>query len=183
MSDADAVVFDTGPLRHFALRGWLGVLKFLTNDRAVLIPGTVEDELKRQAHGEPGLQQVLQADWITVDRSTDIEFLTAFARYETRLVVDGNNLGECGVLALGSTRGYELVLDDATPRRIAQDEGLRVTATLPLLCEAIRAKQLTVPLVEALADDLIIGTYYLPFQPGGFRRWALENGLLDYDEI
>ncbi|WP_369371255.1 nucleotide-binding protein [Promicromonospora sp. Populi] len=183
MSDADAVVFDTGPLRHFTLRGWLGVLKFLTNGRAVLIPETVEDELKRQSHGEPVLQQVLQADWITVDRSTDIAFLAAFARYENRLVVDGNNVGECGVLALGSTCGYELVLDDATPRRIAQDEGLRVTATLPLLCEAIRAKQLTVPLVEALADDLIIGTYYLPFQPGEFRRWALEHGLLDYDEI
>jgi predicted nucleic acid-binding protein len=183
MSDADAVVFDTGPLRHFALRGWLGILKFLTTDKAVLIPETVEVELKRQSHEEPLLQQVLQADWITVDRSTDIAYLAAFARYETRLVADGQNLGECGVLALGSTRGYELVLDDATPRRIAENERLKVTATLPLLCEAIRAKQLTVPLVEALADDLIIGTYYLPFQPGGFRQWALENGLLEYDEI
>lgn len=183
MSDVGAVVFDTGPLRHFALRGWLGVLKFLANDRAVFIPESVEDELKRQSHEFPVLQQVLEAEWIAVDRSTDIEYLAAFARYETRLVADGKNLGECGVLALGSARGYELVLDDAVPRRIAEDEGLKATATLPLLCEAIRAKQLTVPLVEALADDLIIGTYYLPFQPGGFRRWALENSLLDYDEL
>lgn len=181
MSDTGPLVFDTGPLRHFALRGWLGVLKFLTGTREVLIPESVEDELRRQSHEHPVLQQVLEADWVTVDRSDDIPYLAAFARYEARLVADGKNLGECGVLALGSTYGYELVLDDAVPRQIAQDEGLNVTATLPLLCQAIRMKQLTVPLVEALADDLIVGSYYLPFGPGGFRQWALENGLIDYE--
>jgi len=37
-----------------------------------------------------------------------------------------------------------------------------------------------VSMVEKLADDLITGEYYLPFGPGEFRRYALENGLVDY---
>jgi hypothetical protein len=51
------------------------------------------------------------------------------------------------------------------------------------LCEAIRAKQLTTVMVEALADDLLEGKYYLPFGRGGFRSHVLENGLLDWAEL
>lgn len=177
---ADALVFDTGPLRHFAAENWLGVLKFLAGDRRILIPESVERELKRQVHGLPVLHQVLEADWIHVDRSDDLEFVMAFATYEQRLAVGQENLGECGVLALGRTRGFEIVLDDRVPRTIAEEEGIRVTATLPLLCNAIREGQLTVPMVEALADDLITGEYFLPFSRGGFRRWAIEAGLIEY---
>lgn len=180
ISESDALVFDTGPLRHFSTQGWLGVLKFLAGDRPVLIPESVEVELKRQAHDLPTLHQVLDASWITVDRSDDIPFVMAFARYEARLVVRGENRGECGVLALGEVRGFEVVLDDAVPRVIAEENGIRVTATLPLLCKAIRDGQLTVPMVEQLADDLISSEYFLPFGPGEFRRWALEEGHLDY---
>lgn len=39
----ETYVFDTGPLRHFTLKGWLGVLKFLTAGHAV-IPESVEQE-------------------------------------------------------------------------------------------------------------------------------------------
>lgn len=34
-------------------------------------------------------------------------------------------------------------------------------------------------MVEALADDLISGEYHLPFGSGGFRTWALEQGLIE----
>lgn len=77
---------------------------------------------------------------------------------------------------------FETVLDDSVPRTIAREEGIRVTATLPLLCEAIREGRLTVPMVEQLADDLIAGDYYLPFHPGGFRWWAIHEGLIDYHQ-
>lgn len=176
------LVFDTGPLRHFTLRGWLGPLKFLTRDRGILIPESVLIELERQAQTEPDLRQVIDGVWVEVDRSDDIEFVTAFAAYEERLVRKGDdtNRGECGVLALGKVRGFEVVLDDGTARAIAEEEKLSVTATLPLLCEAIRAEELTVPMVEHLADELIAGDYFLPFGPGEFRRWALEQGLIDY---
>ncbi|MFC7380673.1 hypothetical protein [Sphaerisporangium rhizosphaerae] len=159
----------------------MGVLKFLAGDRPVVFPESVERELKSQVHYHPALHQVLDAGWITVDRSNDMGFLAAFAGYEQRLVADGRNRGECGVLALGKTRGFEVVLDDSVPRTIAEEEHIRVTATLPLLCSAIREGQLTVRMVEALADDLISGKYFLPFGPGGFRRWAQEEGHIEYE--
>ncbi|WP_157491041.1 MULTISPECIES: hypothetical protein [Protofrankia] len=49
--------------------------------------------------------------------------------------------------------------------------------TLSLLCEAIRLELLTVKLVSALADDPLTGEYRLPFEAGGFEKWASENGL------
>lgn len=177
---SDALVFDTGPLRHFADQGWLGVLHFLAGERGVVIPESVERELNHQVSEKATLRQVLDASWITVDRSDDLAFLTAFARYENRLAVGPRNLGECGVLALGAARGLQVVLDDNVARAIAEEEGLRVTSTLSLLCNAIREEQLTVPMVEKLADDLITGDYYLPFGRGGFRSWAYQEGLIDY---
>jgi hypothetical protein len=90
--DPDALVFDTGPLRHFAGEGWLGVLKFLAGDRGVVIPESVQRELKRQVHDLPVLQQVLDAEWIRVDRSDDLPFLMAFANYEQRLAVGQQTL-------------------------------------------------------------------------------------------
>lgn len=179
-AQSDALVFDTGPLRHFADQGWLAVLHFLAGERTVVIPESVERELNHQVKEVGTLRQVLDAAWITVDRSDDIGFLTAFARYEDRLAVGLKNRGECGVLALGAVRGYEVVLDDNVARKMATEEGIRVTSTLALLCKGIREGEMTVPLVERLADDLITGDYYLPFGPGGFRRWAYQEGLIEY---
>ena len=176
------LVFDTGPLRHFALQGWLGALKFVTRESGILVPESVLAELERQASVEPILRQVVDADWLQVDRSDDLDFLTAFAGYEERLVPRGSdeNRGECGVLALGKVRGYEVVIDDGTARAVAEADGMEPLATLPLLCRAIRAEELTVVMVEHLADELIAGDYFLPFGAGQFRRWALESGLIDY---
>ncbi|ASW57974.1 nucleotide-binding protein [Plantactinospora sp. KBS50] len=170
-------------MRHFATNGWLGVLRFLAEGRPVYIPDSVERELDHAAEYVSAARAVLDADWIHVHRSTDPEYGNAFGHYFDRLVVDGKNLGECGVLAMGQIYGCEVVIDDATPRVIAEEKGIQVTATVPLLCEAIRAKRLTTAMVEALADDLLEGNYHLPFGPGGFRQHVLENGLLDYGDM
>ncbi|WP_229071027.1 nucleotide-binding protein [Actinoplanes sp. DH11] len=179
----NAWVFDTGPVRSFAINGWLGVLRFLADGRPVYIPDSVERELGNATEHVPAARAVLDADWIQVYRSTDMRFVEAFAQYADRLVAGGKNRGECGVLAMGQLHKCEMVLDDAAPRRIAEEKGLRVTATVPLLCEAIRAKKLTTVMVEALADDLLESRYFLPFGPGGFRQHVLVNGLLDYEDL
>lgn len=183
MVQEDALVFDTGPLRHFAAQGWLGVLRFLAGERPVYIPDSVERELRLSAGHVSAVRAVLEADWVRVYRSSSHDYLAAFSEYRDRLVVNGKNLGECGVLAMGQLYKCEVVVDDAAPRRIAQEKGIRVTATVPLLCDAIREKKLTTVMVEELADTLLEGEYFLPFGPGGFRRHVVENGLLDYEEL
>lgn len=179
----NAWVFDAGPLRHFAAQGWLGVLRFLAAERPVYIPDSVERELLDAVDHASAVRTVLEADWIRVDRSSNAEYVAAFAHYRDRLVANGRNLGECGVLAMGQVYKCEVVIDDATPRQIAQEKGIRVSSTVPLLCDAIREKKLTMVMVEELADTLLQSDYFLPFGPGGFRRHVVENGLLDYDEL
>lgn len=45
----DILVFDTGPLSHFARQSWLGVLKAVTGERTALIPDVVAAELAEDA--------------------------------------------------------------------------------------------------------------------------------------
>ena len=61
---------------------------------------------------------------------------------------------------------------------MAGERNIAIRPTLALLCDAIREGLLTLPLVSALADDLLTSQYRLPFQPGGFERWAAENDLV-----
>lgn len=178
-----AWVFDTGPMRHFAFQGWLGVLRFLADGREVYIPDSVERELRDASIDIPAIRAVLDEEWIRVFRTTEDEYQRHYARFHDRLVADGKNVGECGVLAMGAAYGCELVIDDSVPRKIAEEMGLNVTATVPILCDAIRAKKLTTVMVESLADDLLSGKYYLPFGKGGFRQHVLENGMLDWEDV
>ncbi|MEV6632294.1 hypothetical protein AB0M54_16250 [Actinoplanes sp. NPDC051470] len=119
-----ALVFDTGPMRHFAIQGWLGVLRFLAGERPVYIPDSVERELDQAIEHVSAARAVLDAGWIQVYRSTSSDFLKAFARYADRLVADGKNVGECGVLAMGQIFKCEVVIDDATPRSVAEEDGI-----------------------------------------------------------
>lgn len=159
------------------------MLRFLARSRPVYIPDSVYDDLKNAVSEAAAVRMVLDSDWIRVHRTTELAYLAAFSHYERRLVVDGKNRGECGVLAMGQIYKCEVVIDDATARQIAEEKGMQVTATVPLLCQAIREKQLTLVMVEELADNLLEGEYFLPFGPGGFRQHVIENGLLDYDDL
>lgn len=177
--DADVLlVFDTGPLSHFARAGWLGVLKAVVGSRTAVIPDVVEDELRTGADRERSLQAVLDATWLERRVLRTDEEIVAFAEFSELLVRRDRNRGEAGVLALAATAGAVAVIDDGAARRAADARTVAYRPTLALLCEAIRLELLTVRLVSALADDLIAGQYRLPFGPGRFEKWASENAEL-----
>lgn len=172
-------VLDTGPLSHFAKAQWLGVLKVVLKDNRVLIPDVVAEELRIGAAGNHHLHAVLEADWIETIPLESPAQLSAFVRYERQLVgPSGRNVGECGVLALAeSIPDAVAVVDDRVA--VAASRGrVEVRRTLGLLVDAIRAGLLTVPLVSALADDLLQSDYRLPFKPGGFAAWCAGQGLV-----
>lgn len=179
MAVLETLIFDTGPLSHFALSGWLGVLKAVVGERIAVIPETVVEELQVGAIRESRLQDVLAAESLLRRSLLNPGELQAFAGFAERLAVGRRNLGECGVLALGATLpGASVVVDDAAARRAARDAGIAVKPTLALHLDAIRGGLLTVPLVSALADDLLAAAYRLPFKPGGFAQWVEDNNLL-----
>lgn len=176
-----AYVLDTGPLSNFAQAQWLGVLKSVLKDHRVLIPDVVAHELRNGCDRHHYLRSVLDAAWIEQVTLSSPEELAAFVHYERLLVgPDRRNLGECGVLALAETLPSAVaVLDDRVAVEAARGRSVTVRRTLGLLCEAIRAGLLTVPLVSALADDLIQNDYRLPFPHGGFAQWCEREGLFD----
>lgn len=175
---SETLVFDEGPLSHFAESGWLKILETIADDRAILIPQLVDDEISRATHAYPFLAQIRDAGWIKVDRSDDLQFLVVQARYASRLASGTKNLGECGVLALAEVRGFTAVVDDRAAREVGEEYGVRVTGTLALLLQGIQLGLLTVPLVSKIADDLLATEYRLPIEPGGFERWAAEQEWL-----
>ncbi|MEV1011313.1 hypothetical protein [Streptomyces sp. NPDC049881] len=180
MTDPEtAYVLDTGPLSHFAQAQWLGVLGSVLKSHRVLIPDVVAEELRSGAERHHYLRSVLDADWIETVPLDSPAQLAAFVHYERQLVgPDRRNIGECGVLALAETLpGAIAVVDDRVAANAARGRPVTLRRTLGLLCDAIRAGLLTVPLVSALADDLLRSRYRLPFGPGGFAEWCDREGL------
>lgn len=180
MTTRKTYVLDTGPLSHFAKAQWLGALKLVLEDHRVVIPDLVEQEIHQGSGSHPHLVGILPTDWIEVVALEDPEHVRSFTNFEKALVgPDGRNLGECGVLALAQNLDSAVaVVDDRTARKAANDANVEVRGTIGLLCDAIRAEILTVQLVSAVADDLLATDYRMPFKPGGFAKWAAENGLV-----
>lgn len=174
----ECLVFDTSPLTHFARENWLGVLKAVVGEREALIPDVVVDELRAGAASDSRIQAVLEAQWIAHRELLSDEEVSAYANFAAFLVKKGRNRGEAGVLALASTTKAVAVVDDGAACRAGRAHGVRCQRTLALLCEAIQQDLLTVKLVSALADDLLMGQYRLPFGPGKFEAWATDNDLL-----
>lgn len=129
--DAHDLVLDTGPLSHFAKAGWLSILRVLVGEGEVVIPDMVEDELREGAHRYPHLRPVLDADWIqrrTLRSSDEIE---AYAHFARRLVADGRNQGEAGVLAYVKVHGGTAVIDDGAACKAARGENILFAGLLP----------------------------------------------------
>jgi predicted nucleic acid-binding protein len=173
--DPDTLVFDTGPLVHFAIEGRLGVLKAVVGPGTAVIPDPVCAELQSFAAKDARVAAALSQPWL-VHRplQTDAE-IRAFAKFSALLVHRDRNHGEAGVLALASCTGWRAVIDDLAGRKAASRAGIRLSGTMALMYEAVQGGLLTMRLVSALADDLLNGEYRLPFPPGGFEKWAREN--------
>ncbi|WP_434743726.1 hypothetical protein [Micromonospora sp. SH-82] len=164
-------------MAHFARQNWLGVLKAVVGDRLALVPDVVVDELQQMSLMDDRVKAALDADWVERRELRTSEEILAFAKFAALLVKGERNKGEAGVLALASVVGGVAVVDDGAGRRAARENGIPLKPTLALLCDAIRQDLLTVKLVSALADDLLVSQYRLPFPAGGFESWATEQGL------
>jgi len=178
LEETSGLVVDTGPLSHLAKAGCLSILRSVAGKRNVIIPDAVEDELRRGAHSEPHLNQVLDAEWIMRCSLESGPELAAFGKFASRLVAGDRNVGEAAVLAYAEVHNVCAIIDDGAGRKAAREYGIQLLPTLALLCEGIRGGLLTVQFVSDIVDYLIETEYRLPFGPGEFVRWADEHDLL-----
>ncbi len=174
----DTLVFDTGPLSHFARARWLDILKTVVGDRRAVIPPAVVTELSIGGHNDHRVLAVLDAEWIEHRELYPGTELEAFADFASRLVEGERNVGEAEVLALAATIPAYAVPDDSAAFKIGKQAGVSCKRSLALLCEAIREGLLTLGLVGNVVDDLIATEYRLPFGPGEFAEWAIANELI-----
>lgn len=173
----EPLIFDTGPLSHFARIESLEVLKVIVGERHCIVPEAVVVELQRGVQRDSRIQAVLEAGWIEQREAQADDELAAYATFASRLVSGDRNVGDAAVLALAKTLPGQAVIDDRTAHRIGIKEGVSCTRTLALLCEGIRSKLLTLDDVSDLVDELIATNYHLPFGPGEFVKWAEKNDL------
>ena len=173
----DTLVFDTGPLSHFARADILGVLKAVVGERRAVIPMAVVAELEPGADLDYRVRAVLDADWIEHRAIETAAEVAAFARFASHLVSGGRNVGEAAVLSLAETLPAQAVIDDGAAYKAAKKASVSCTRTLKLLCEAVQGGLLTVGFVSDIADELLTTEYRLPFGSGEFARWAIDNNL------
>lgn len=173
----DVLVFDTGPLSHFARADILGVLKIVVGERRAVVPEAVVTELREGVHLDSRIQTVLDAGWIEHRAISAGEEVEAYGRFSKRLVFRDRNVGDAAVLALAHAMPARAVIDDRDACDIASKEGVALSRTLNLLCEAVHSQLLTLDFVSEIADELIRTEYRLPFGPGEFKAWAVRESL------
>lgn len=141
------LVLDASPLITLARIGSLGLLRQLADQ--TVIPDAVYAESVSQAPGRPGSLEIAQADWIT--RRT-LENQALVQQLHTYV-----GLGEAEAIILAREIGADaiVVLDDATARRIAEQEGCRVVGLLGLLVVARQDGLLSAvkPILDAMRSS------------------------------
>ncbi|MDF0675213.1 MAG: DUF3368 domain-containing protein [Nitrospira sp.] len=127
--------------------GSLGLLRQLTDQ--IVIPEAVYAESASRAAGRPGSIEIGQADWI-VHRTVENQALVQQLRTHV-------GLGEAEAIILAREIGADaiVVLDDATARRLAEQEGCRVVGLLGLLVLAKQRGLLSAvrPLLDAMRSN------------------------------
>ncbi len=140
------LVLDASPLITLARIGSLDLLRQLADQ--IVIPDAVYAESVSRAPGRPGSLDLAQADWITC-RTVENQALVQQLR--TRI-----GLGESEAIVLTREIGADaVVLDDATARRLAEQEGCRVVGLLGLLVVAKQRGLLSAvrPLLDAMRNS------------------------------
>lgn len=139
----EMVVANAGPLISLAAIGKLDLLKALFEQ--ILIPQAVYDEVVVHGEGEPGSQEVRDAEWIRAAQVQD--------RLAVDLLRETLDMGESEAIVLAQELNARYVLlDDGLARRKARLIGLRMTGTLGILLMAKEAGLISA--VRPILDEL-----------------------------
>ena len=138
------VVSDASPIIGLSAVGKLFLLKQLYEK--VLIPESVAREIYEGEPGQPGIEELRGADWITT-QSNGNSFLVR--------ALDGElDKGEAEAIALAiELRADLLLVDERRARKVAGRLGLQVVGVLGVLVEAKRRGLLAA--VRPVLDDLL----------------------------
>lgn len=144
------LVADSSALITLARIGRLQLLRAMAS--VVYVPSAVFDEVVLFGAGRPGSEELANASWVVRRPVRDTESVDLF---RGRL-----GHGESEAIVLAKELGADfLVVDDATARRVAEEEGQRVVGLPGLL---INAKERgLVSAIKPLLDAMLASGFFL----------------------
>jgi uncharacterized protein len=144
------LVLDASPLITLARIGSLEILCRLADQ--IVIPEAVYAECVTRASDRFGSANIARADWIV---RKQVEHPDHVMRLRSRL-----GLGEAEAIVLAQEiRADAVVLDDATARQVADQEGCRVVGLLGLLVDGKRRG--LPPAVKPLVDAMRTAGFFI----------------------
>ena len=136
------IVSNTSPISNLAKVGQLNLLQQLYE--TVLIPNAVYEELLDEGAGEIVIRAVRGATWLKMQPLQNLEVAIELRKFI--------NLGEAEAIAL-EVNATRLLIDERLGRKVAIEQGLKITGVLGVLLSA--KKQGLIPVVKPVMNDLI----------------------------
>jgi predicted nucleic acid-binding protein len=154
----EPAVVNASPLIYLARGGCFDLLQVASDQ--VVVPTSVDQELRRRGRHDPAVQAMDQAAWLVTVADPPIP-----------QIVQAWHLGagESAVLAWAQSHpGAEAVIDDLAARKCAAAIGVPVRGTLGIVLAAKRRN--LIPLARPLVERLL--------QSGMYLSDSLMNGAL-----
>jgi len=144
------LVADSSALITLARIGRLQLLHVIAG--VVYVPSAVFDEVVLLGAGRPGSEELADASWVVRQPVRDT---ASVDRFRGRL-----GHGESEAIVLAKELGADvLVVDDATARRVAEEEGQRVVGLPGLLINAKERGLITA--IKPLLDEMLAFGFFL----------------------
>ncbi len=159
------VVSDTSPIINLSVIGYLHLLPQLFG--TVIIPEQVYEEIVYKGRGEPGSKEIENADWISIQKSQDQDFIEKLDK-----ILDK---GESSAIALAiELKAKYLLIDESLGREVAKKYNLHVTGLIGILFEAKKQGLITkvIPLIDRLKTEA-----------GFWISNALLNEIIQKDKV
>jgi len=155
------IVVDTTVLSNLARANRINLLeKFHVQ---IAIPSQVHEEiLKGIAAGYDFLEEadkIVEADWVKLAVLENESERTLF-----RNLLDIVGYGEAAGIAIAKERNLVFFSDDRKARRVAQDQGVKISGTLGMLELFVEEGKLSIGEADAVLSSMIQGGYRSPIQ-------------------
>jgi hypothetical protein len=155
------IVVDTTVLSNLARANRINLLEKIHGQ--IIIPSQVHEEiLKGIAAGYDFLEEadkIVEADWVKLAVVEGKRERTLF-----RNLLDVVGYGEAAGIAIAKERNLVFFSDDRKARRVAQDQGVKISGTLGMLELLVEEGKLSIGGADEILSKMIQGGYRSPIQ-------------------
>jgi len=155
------IVVDATVLSNLARTNQMSLLEKLYGQ--IIMPSQVHEEiLKGITAGYDFLEEadkIVEADWVKLAMLENEKERVLF-----RSLLDIVGYGEAAGIAIAKERDLVFFSDDRKARRVAQDQGVKISGTLGMLGLAVEEGKLSIGEADGVLSKMIQGGYHSPIQ-------------------